>query len=146
MTNEDPKSSGQAPEKIKLNDRINRMLTDLLYPSESDEPIEFVQCYLNQQEPLTVSQMKDWQMLPPGVYVEEVPENDFWEPVVTEQDWYEGEEKARTEKFRQLKQLLETELTGRQVFHAGETEIDVFLLGRQADGERVGIKTKLVQT
>ncbi|QIP14612.1 nuclease [Spirosoma aureum] len=146
MTNEDPKSSGQASEKIELSDRINGMLPDLLYPSESDEPIEFVQCYLNQQEPLTVSQIKDWQMLPPEVYVEEVPENDFWEPVITEQDWYGDEEKARTEIFRQLKQLLETELTGRQVFHAGETEIDVFLLGRQADGERAGIKTKLVQT
>ncbi|MCK8494057.1 MULTISPECIES: nuclease A inhibitor family protein [Spirosoma] len=146
MTNENSKSSDQPAENRTVSDQINSVLPDLLYPSESDEPVEFVTCYLNQEEPLTVSQIKDWQMLPPEIHVDEVPENEFWEPVITEQDWYGDEEKTRTTKFQQLKQLLEKELTDRQVFYAGQTEIDVFLLGRQANGERAGIRTKLVQT
>ncbi|NEU67718.1 nuclease A inhibitor family protein [Spirosoma agri] len=146
MTNEDPKSSGQPPEKTTLTDQLTGLLTDLRYPSESDEPVAFVTCYLNQKEPLTVSQIKDWQMLPPAVRVDEIPEAEFWEPVITDEDWYNDDEKARTKKFQQLKQLLESELTDRQVFYAGETEIDVFLLGIQTDGERAGIQTKLVQT
>ena len=146
MTNEEPKSSEQASENESFHDHINPLLAGLFYPSESDEPIESVTCYFNQAEPITSSQLKDWQMLPPSVYVDERPESEFWEPVVTEQDWYGDEERAATARFRELKTRLETELTERQVFYIGETEIDVYLLGRQANGERAGIKTKIVQT
>ena len=146
MTNEEPKSSGTSTENKSFSDQINPLLTDLLYPSESDEPLEVVTCYLKQAEPLTVSQIKDWQMLPPSVYVEEIPESDFWEPVTTEQNWYEEEEKARTKKFQELKQFLENQLAVRQVFRVGESEMDVYLLGRQTDGERAGIRTTIVQT
>ena len=65
MTNEQPKSSAPTQEINPLSDQINPLLTDLFYPSESDEPIETITCYLKQAEPLTVSQIKDWQMLPP---------------------------------------------------------------------------------
>ncbi len=147
MTNEESKSSGQPSEITPFSDKVTPLLTDLFYPSESDEPVETITCYLKQPEPLTVSQIKDWQMLPPSVYVEEISEDNFWEPVTTEQDWYGEEEKARTQKFQQLKQLLESQLTVRQVFQVGETEIAIYLLGLQHDqSERVGIKTKLVQT
>ncbi|WP_420146584.1 nuclease A inhibitor family protein [Spirosoma sp.] len=146
MTNEDPKSSDPVLENKSFSEQITPLLTDLLYPSESDEPLEAVTCYLKQSEPLTVSQIKDWQMLPPSIYVEEMPEADFWEPVTTEQDWYEEEEKTRAKKFQALKQFIEAQLTVRQVFRVGESEMDIYLLGRQADGERAGIKTKVVQT
>lgn len=146
MTNENTKSSDEVLKNIPFSDMAGPLLSDLLYPSESDEPIETVTCYLKQNDPLTVSQIKDWLMLPPAVYVEEIPESDFWEPVTTEQDWYGDEEKARTAKFRKLKETIESTLTVRQVFRVGESEMDVYLLGRQNDGERVGIKTKIVQT
>ncbi len=146
MTNENSKSSDEVSKNIPFSEHVNLLLTDLLYPSESDEPIEPVTCYLHQAEPLTVSQIKDWLMLPPSIYVEEIPEADFWEPVATDQDWYGDEEKARTAKFGQLKQILETELTVRQVFRVGESEMDVYVLGRQEEGGRAGIKTKIIQT
>lgn len=139
----------EQPEKKQLFEQlVAPLLTDLYYPSESDESLEPVTCYLKQAEPLTVSQIKDWQMLPPSIYVEEMPEDEFWEPVITDEDWYGEEEKARTAKFQALKQLVEQELSVRQVFRVGESEIDVFLLGRQSDkeGERAGIKTKIIQT
>lgn len=147
MTNEEPKSSGQPAEITSFSDKVTPLLTDLFYPSESDEPVETITCYLTQPEPLTVSQIKDWQLLPPSVLVEEIQESDFWESVTTEQDWYTAEEKNRTAKFQQLKQFLEDQLTIRQVFQVGETELDVYLLGLQPDQrERAGIKTKIVQT
>lgn len=146
MTNENTKSSDEVLKIIPFSEQASPLLADLLYPSESDEPIEPVTCYLKQTDPLTVSQIKDWLMLPPSVYVDEQPEADFWEPVTTDQDWYGDEEKARTAKFQQLKQTIEGTLTVRQVFRVGESEMDVYLLGRQNDGERAGIKTKIVQT
>lgn len=146
MTNEEPKSSDPVSETKSFHDHINPLLTGLFYPSESDEPIEPVTCPLSQPEPLTVSQIKDWLMLPPSVYVEEMPETEFWAPVTTEQEWHGDDEKATTARFQQLKKLGDDELTVRQVFRVGETEIDVYLLGRQADGQRVGLKTMIVET
>ncbi|SOD82134.1 nuclease A inhibitor family protein [Spirosoma fluviale] len=146
MTNENPKSSGDVSKNVPFSEWVSPLLTDLLYPSESDEAIEVVTCYLKQPDPLTVSQVKDWLTLPPSIYVDEMEEADFWEPVLTEQDWYEEEEKDRTAKFQKLKQVLESTLTVRQVFRVGETEIDVYLIGLQTDGERAGIKTKIIQT
>jgi Nuclease A inhibitor-like protein len=147
MTNEESKSTESVSEnEPSFCDQINPLLTGLFYPSESDEPIEAVTCYLNQPEPLTVSQVKDWQMLPPAIYVDELPEAEFWQPVTTDEEWYTDEEKRRTTQFQQLKTTVETELTVRQVFRVGETERDVYLLGRQVNGERAGFRTKIVQT
>lgn len=146
MTHEESKSSNSTSEKKLFTEKANLLLPDLLYPSESDEPLETVTCYLKQSEPLTVSQIKDWLMLPPEMYVEEVPEADFWEPVVSEQDWYGDDEKARTAKFQELQKLVEADLSVRQVFRVGDSEIDVYLLGLQADEGRAGLKTKIVQT
>lgn len=147
MTSEDPAPSDPAANDTSFPDHINPLLAGLFYPSESDEPIEPVTGDLRQAEPLTNSQLKDWLGLPPSVPVAEVPEAYFWEPVVTEeQDWYGDEERAVAARFQQLKKVLEDELTVRQVFHVGETEIDVYLLGRRVDGTRAGIKTKIVQT
>lgn len=146
MTNEAPDVSKSVPASTAFTDKVQPLLTDLLYPSESDEPIDVVTCYLKQPEPLIVTQIKEWLLLPPSVYVAETPEADFWEPVVTQQDWYGDEEKARTDKFGQLKEAIEHTLTVRQIFRVGDTEIDVYLLGLQENGERAGIKTKVVQT
>lgn len=146
MTNEESKSSEPISENKLFTEQAKPLLTDLLYPSESDEPIETITCYLKQAEPLTVSQIKDWQMLPPSIHVDEISEADFWEPVITEQDWYGDDEKTRTSKFQQLNKLVVDELTVRQVFRVGESEMEVYLLGCQKDGERAGLKTKIVQT
>lgn len=146
MTNENSKSSDEVLKSVSFSEQIDPLLTDVLYPSESDEPVEMVSCYLNQEQPLTSSQIKDWLMLPPAIYVEEMPEADFWEPVITEQDWYGEDEKKRTATFRKLKEILDSTLTTHQVFRVGDSEVAVYLLGRQSDGGRVGLKTKIVQT
>lgn len=140
-------SDGNAPAKSNLPsaDQITPLLTGLLYPSESDEPVEWVACPLKTEGPLTVSQLKDWLMLPPAVYVEERPAAEFWQPVTTVEDWYGDDEKKRTATFSELKTALQT-LTEQQVFRVGDTEIGLYLLGKIDDGSRVGLKTNVVET
>jgi hypothetical protein len=147
MTNETSESNTPA-NFLTLQEQVEALLPDLTYPSESDESIEFVICYLKDETPLTVSQIKDWLMLPPSVYVEERPEADFWEPVTQEEEWFEKEERQRVAQFRTLQQTLETNLTVRQFFRVGDVEIDVYVLGRTTDeeGQRAGLKTKVVET
>ena len=128
-----------------LESQANAMLTDLLYPSESDEPVTWVTCYLGQPEPLIVSQITDWLMLPPGVLVEERPEADFWRVAVLE-DWYDEEQKKRAEQFQRVKQFLDSQLTDRQFFRVGQVEIELYLLGKTPEGKRAGLKTKVIET
>ena len=146
MTSNDAERNGPTASDMPFEQTVTPLLTNLFYPSESDEPFEPVSCYLNQPEPLTVSQIKDWQMLPPSIYVEERPEAEFWDPVTTEQDWYGDDENARTDDFRKLHEFITTTLTNRQVFYVGKSEMDVYLLGQLPAGERAGFKTKVVQT
>lgn len=143
---ESNKSAQPEPETTPFAQQVAPLLTDLLYPSESDEPIKPVETYLRMAEPLTVSHMKDWLMLPPSNYVEEITEVEFWEPVITVEEWFEEEEKANAAQFQKLKELIEKTLTDRQVFRVGKTEIDVYLLGKPTEGARVGLKTKVVET
>lgn len=141
------KNDQSEPEVTPFSQQVTPLLADLLYPSESDEPIEPVDTYLRMAEPLTVSHIKDWLMLPPSNYVDEITEAEFWEPVVTIEEWFGDEEKAKATQFQQLKTYLETTLTDRQVFRVGQTEIDVYLLGKLKEGEpRVGLKTKVIET
>jgi hypothetical protein len=136
----------EGPENTDFLTQIAPLLPSLLYPSESDEPIEPVETYLNGADPLTVSHIKDWLMLPPSVYVEEIPEADFWSSVVTIEEWFGEEERTQTEQFQQLQSVVEATLTERQVFRIGDVEIDVYLLGKPAEGSRVGLKTRVVET
>lgn len=126
-------------------EQIRPLLDGLLYPSESDEPVEWIKCPLKTVEPLTVSQLKEWLMLPPSVYVEIRSDADFWQPITADEDWYGNEEKARTDAFKQLQTVMKT-LPERQLFRVGETEIDLYLLGRMPDGTWAGLKTKVVET
>lgn len=145
MTNETPESN--APEtSSNLEGTIKPLLENLLYPSESDEPILFTHCYLKQETPLTGSQIEEWLMLPPSVFVEEIPEEEFWKPVTTVEEWYEEDEKIRTETFCKLQQVIEQHLSVRQVFRVGNSEIDVYLLGRTTEGDRAALKTKVIET
>ncbi|MFC5408448.1 nuclease A inhibitor family protein [Larkinella bovis] len=125
---------------------LTELLRDLLYPSESDEPLESVAYPIALDSPLTPSQLRDLLGIKPDVYVEEIPEAEFWKPVVVDQDWYEDEEKQRTKRFRQVRHLLRKLVKNRQVFRVGETEVDVYLLGRKKDGHWAGLKTRVVET
>ncbi|QJD80040.1 nuclease A inhibitor family protein [Spirosoma rhododendri] len=141
-----PAPATDKPAADSLAALVNPLLEGLLYPSESDEPVTFVTCYLAQEAPLTEVQIKEWQMVPPSTYVEERPASDFWEPVLTEEDWYGDDEKKRTAAFNQLKTVLDQHLTGQQLFRQGNTEVTLYLLGRLTDGTRAGVQTMVVES
>jgi hypothetical protein len=134
------------PQESTPEPSIPDLLTDLFYPGESDEPIDYLDFTIDFEPPLTVSQVKDLLLIMPRIYVEEIPEDGFWEPVVTDQAWYVEEEKVRTTRFIELQKTIQAALSDRQVFRIGENEVDLYLLGRKADGCWAGLKTLVVDT
>lgn len=132
--------------ETKWLEEVTNLLKELFYPSESDEPIEWVSFKSSGVISLTVSDLEFYQGLPPKVAVEEITAEDFWGPVTTMEDWYGEDEKAQATKFLELKSLLEAHLKNVQGFRAGQTEIDLYLLGQLNEKEWGGLKTKLVET
>lgn len=125
---------------------VTTLLKNLLYPSESDEPIEWISFQSSGLSTLTVSDLEFYQGFPPEVYVEEITVENFWKPVITIEEWYEEDERAQVEKCLELKLLLETNLKNLQAFRAGQVEIDLYLLGQINENEWGGLKTKLIET
>ncbi|GAB3901654.1 hypothetical protein GCM10028803_26720 [Larkinella knui] len=134
------------PKESTPESSLANLLTELVYPSESDEPIDYVEYTIDFDPPLSSNQVRDLLLITPEIYVEEIPETEFWQPVVTDQAWFGEEEKQQTARFRELRQHIENLLENRQVFRIGETEMDLYLLGRKADGHWAGLKTLVVDT
>jgi hypothetical protein len=132
--------------ETKWIEEVTALLKDLWYPSESDEPIEWISFQACVPSPLTVTDVAFYQGIPPEVVVEEVTLGSFWTPVTTLEDWYGEEEQAQVAKFLKLQSLLETNLKNLQAFRAGQIEIDLYLLGQINENEWGGLKTKLIET
>lgn len=132
--------------KTELPVEVTNLVKDLLYPSESDEPIEWFSVNANVKDELSVSDIEFFLGYPPSVKSEEVPVENFWEPLLTVEEWYGDEERAQVETFQSVKQLLETNLKKVKAFRVGQIEIDLYLIGQLNEKEWGGLKTKLVET
>ena len=64
---------------------------------------------------------------------------------MSEENWYEDEEKATVKKFQNLVNLLKTNLIDLQVYKIGNREIDVYITGNTPDGI-AGVSTKVIET
>ncbi|GAP99842.1 sugar-non-specific nuclease inhibitor NuiA homolog [Leptolyngbya sp. NIES-2104] len=70
----------------------------------------------------------------------------FFEPVVTEQDWFGDEEKETAAKYRSLLSALKENLSDLKVYRVGEIQIDVYVVGKDEARNIVGIATQIVET
>jgi len=89
-----------------------------------------------------LSQTKSGTNLP----VEERDFADFFTRLTEIQDWFGDEEKETAQKFVRLKELLEKNLKDLKVFKIGRIQLDIYVVGLDAESKLVGIKTKAVET
>jgi hypothetical protein len=129
-----------------LKNILPELLTDLYYPSESDEPIEFFFTEENYILPIIGNDFRMLLKLAEDIIIEPLDIEQFWNSVTEINDWYGEEQIAKTKQFEKLKNTLFEHLENVQGFRVGEIEIDVYLFGNNSDGEIEGIKTMLVET
>jgi hypothetical protein len=82
----------------------------------------------------------------PDAPVEERDYAAFFTRLTKIEDWFGDEEKRAAAKFARLKELLESHLKDLKVFKVGRIEIDIYVVGLDAQGNLAGIKTKAVET
>jgi hypothetical protein len=72
--------------------------------------------------------------------------DEFFRVPAGEQEWKGEEQLAEARKYQRLRQLLEENLTGIKVYRVGEINIGVYVVGMSAEGNWLGISTRVVET
>ena len=125
----------------EITDRLTKLADGLLFPSESDFPLEpFVweSATISPRTILTRSQK------PLDTPIEAIALEDFFAPVVTDEDWFEDEDRQVAQRFRDLQTAIAT-LENVQVFRLGKIEIDVYIVGAIGP-DLIGLKTTVIET
>ena len=133
-------------ESISLKEQITALTKDLLYPSESDEPITYFEMELSTQEPIGIANFKLFNGILPEMASTEITFEDFFKPLIEVQDWFGEDEKKWAADALTLKNLLSEKLTGIQLFKIGTIEITIYLFGKSEEHHWEGITTKVIET
>jgi len=70
----------------------------------------------------------------------------FFERLTTVSDWFGPEQTETARRFSELEELLDENLSELTVFKIGNIQIDIYVVGLDADKTLIGIKTKAVET
>jgi Nuclease A inhibitor-like protein len=125
----------------EITDRLTQLSKGLLFPSESEYPLEpftWKSAILNHKTILTQTGK------PAKTHIEKIALEDFFANVVTEQDWFEDADREIAQRFRDLQTAIAT-LENVQVFRLGKVKIDVYIVGA-IENDLVGLKTTVVET
>ncbi|GBO52059.1 sugar-non-specific nuclease inhibitor NuiA [Pseudanabaena sp. lw0831] len=125
----------------EITDLITKLSTGLLFPSESEYPLEpftWKSTTLNRKTILPQAGK------PAKTPIEEIALEEFFAPIVTDEEWFEDEDREIAQRFRDLQTAIAT-LENAQVFPLGKVEIDVFIVG-EIGQDLVGLKIKVIET
>lgn len=135
----------QPPAPLLL-ETLKLATTDLLFPSESDAPLE-PYCFPGPKgvEP-TPAALLQAEHLPSDTPVETITVADLFDPFQSADENASEEDRAEAERYRELVAVLSRELTDLRVYRVGRVDIDVYILGKDATGAWLGLKTHVVET
>ena len=133
-------------EKKSLKDEIISLSSDLMYPSESDEKIEYYEIEVSTDERLSLANFRMYNGIRPEIEIEEMDFELFFKPLIKIEDWFGDDEKKWAEDSLKLKQLLLENLKEIKILKVGRIEIAVYLFGKSEENKWEGIKTKLIET
>ena len=145
MTTKIP-SGSLLKENISLKDEIISLSSDLMYPSESDEKIEYFEMEVSTDENFSLANFSMYNGIKPETEIVEIDFDKFFEPLIKLEDWFGDDEKRWAEDSLKLKQLLSEKLKDVKIYKVGKIECDVYLFGKSGECKWEGIKTKLIET
>ena len=125
----------------EITDRLSILSKDLLFPSESDYPLE---PFIWESATLSPETILTRSHKPLDTAIESITLEEFFAQVTADQDWYDDEDRAIAQRFRDLQAAIAT-LENVQVFKVGTVEIDVYIVGAIGP-DLVGLKTTFIET
>jgi hypothetical protein len=124
----------QASEGLLYLSETDAPLQPFFWKSESEgEALEVTPEAVGQHAEIDAAQLKTQSL------------GAFFKPAVTEEDWYDEDEKASAKRFQALHDLVKQELKGVKIFRTPAPERQVFIVG-QTEGGLAGLQTTVVET
>ena len=136
-----------APHRLsssELREQLEEACEKLIYISETDSPVEPFQ-----DAPIDVISKSTVAVVLGRKPIESVEQLDirvFFEKLTRNREWHNSSQKRTTERFKQLEKLLIENLEDPGVFRFGTIRIDIFVVGKDASGKLVGVRTMAVET
>lgn len=123
--------------------QLEKVTAGLVYVSEIDSAVEPFRLTEN-----AVKERDTFERLAKAVSSNSNDEEfqKFFKGLTTIKDWYQEKEKKKASQYLKLKRLLENSLTGLSVIRIGRIQIDIYVLGKDAKGNILGVRTKAVET
>lgn len=125
-----------------LLEKIAALTGGLTYISEIDAPVEPVNAgpaslvavgYLDKNADRSVG-------------VRQTTSKEFFSRLTAQKEWFGPDEQRSARRFADLERLLEENLRDLTTFRVGHIQIDIYVVGLDADKDLIGIKTKAVET
>ncbi len=135
-------------DKLEINeifiDKISRICEGLMYLSETDA--EFTVFNANKVENTSKETFLSQINGSPNVAFEEQSFDEFFLRLTTVKDWFGSAEKLQAKRFAELQELFKLNLKDLRIFRLGKIQIDIYIVGIDAENNLIGLKTNAVET
>jgi hypothetical protein len=131
-------------------DRLQTLVTDLWYPSETDAPVTVVVWPI---PPGATTPKPPGQAdgIPPalataGAPITDYPADHFFHPILSQPFWRSSQGEYLAQRYQDLQAFLQTTLSNLHTYRLGEGEIALYLVGHHPSGHYLGVQTQVVET
>jgi len=127
----------------QLMEELREATRGLTFMSESDYPFE---CFNWGAAEPTHEFLRGLTGEASDVPVETTTAANFFRVAASEAEWKNAEQLTAARRFQRLLRLLEQNLTDLRVYRVGAVNIPVYVAGRGASGNWLGVSTRVVET
>jgi len=127
-----------------LDRAIETICEGLVFISETDSALKPV--FISKSD---ATNTEDAIAILSGTQTPEIAESSpdsFFARLTLDREWHDEREKAVVRRFRILKDILYTNLTGVRQYRIGRTRVTIFVIGVDDIGNIAGITTEAVET
>ncbi len=129
-----------------LFETLGQATSGLLFPSESDAALTPYRFPGTKGAEPTPEALLSVEHLPSDTPVETITVADLFDPFQHAAEGASKEDQVEAERYHALVELLTRELKSLRVYRVGKVDIDVYVLGQDASGDWLGLKTHVVET
>jgi hypothetical protein len=131
-------------EIIDFTDKLSKLCEGLIYISETDAG--FTVFKGTKIEMLSNETILTQINGSPNVAFEEQNFDEFFLRLTTVKDWFGEIEKQMAKRFGELQEFLKLNLKDLKAIRIGKIQIDIYIIGIDAENNLVGVKTYAVET
>ena len=124
--------------------KLEQATAGLLFMSEADYPFEIVNW--GGIDEIVFDYLRGQAGAAPDAPVQVVSPEKFFGMAMSEPKWKPEQELAIARRYQALLRLLKENLNDLKVYKVGQINITVYIVGRAATGNWVGLSTRVVET